>query len=202
VVLTAFFIAIIVLLVGSTVNAVPPSQVRQIDPAELHPVILAVDATGRPTPMPPTVDSHALTREIPSAVPERAQPTPKVKVIEKATPKPASVVPVGNHHAISGLASWYCKAGRSVCHYKYPDRPGCNHNTGANCDYYAAACGKLRVAIGSGWRNNTVRVRANGRVLNVKLVDWCGSSTKTIDLYWDAMDYFGGTGVIGVRISW
>lgn len=94
--------------------------------------------------------------------------------------------------SVRGLASWYCKAGVSVCHYRYP--PG---------SMVAAACKKLRVAMGPGWRGRTVVVRASsGRQVTVKLVDWCGSATKTIDLYWEPMHRLGGTGVLRVKVSW
>lgn len=81
-----------------------------------------------------------------------------------------------------------------MCHYKYPDRGG--------LDLYAAACGKLRAAMGSKWRGKTVTVATASRSVNVKLVDWCGSRTKTIDLYWDAMHVLGGTGVLNVKVTW
>ena len=94
-----------------------------------------------------------------------------------------------------GLASWYCKAGVSACHYRYP--PG---------SLVAAACGKLRAAMGTHWRGKFVTVwYINGMIsrhVRVQLVDWCGSTTKTIDLYWAAMHALGGTGVLPVTIRW
>jgi hypothetical protein len=95
--------------------------------------------------------------------------------------------------SVSGGASWYCKAGVSVCHYRYP--PG---------SMVAAACGKLRRAMGSDWRGRTVTVtrRSTGKSVSVRLVDWCGSTDKLIDLYWRPMDLLGGSGVIGVTVRW
>lgn len=83
--------------------------------------------------------------------------------------------------SIKGKASWYCKAGVSVCHYKY-----------GPSTMSAAACGKLRRAMGGrdkDWRGKTVSVMNNqtGVIISVRLVDWCGSEDKTIDLYWIAM---------------
>lgn len=67
----------------------------------------------------------------------------------------------------------------------------------------AAACAPLRAAMGRYWRGRTVLVTAaNGRQVSVKLVDWCGSKTKVVDLYYAAMHALGGTGVLRVRISW
>jgi len=67
----------------------------------------------------------------------------------------------------------------------------------------AAACGKLRSAIGPNWRGKIVTVtNRRGTTVTVRLVDWCGSATKTIDLYWEPMRLLGGTGVLPVKIRW
>jgi hypothetical protein len=92
--------------------------------------------------------------------------------------------------AIRGLASWYCRAGVSICHYQYPDTRG--------FDAYAAAGPRLREAIGN-WRGRIVSV--NG--VRVKLVDWCQCykgerHEKVIDLYYDVFRRVGGT----VTIRW
>ena len=94
-------------------------------------------------------------------------------------------------NAISGTASWYCKAGVSICHYRYP--PG---------SMVAAACGKLRTAMGPNWRGKTVTVTNRGKTIAVRLVDWCGSKTKLIDLYWEPMRRLGGTGTLPVVVRW
>jgi hypothetical protein len=93
--------------------------------------------------------------------------------------------------SIRGQASWYCRAGISICHHAYP--PG---------SMVAAACGKLRRAMGSSWRGDTVSVRHGSRTIKVKLVDWCGSTSKLIDLYWEPMRRLGGSGVLSVQVSW
>lgn len=98
--------------------------------------------------------------------------------------------------SIRGLASWYCRAGVSICHYAYPDRRG--------ADLYAAAGPRLRRAVGAGWRNDVVTV-CGQRCARVRLVDWCechgGESgvEKLIDLYWDAWTATGGG---TVTVSW
>jgi hypothetical protein len=62
----------------------------------------------------------------------------------------------------------------------------------------AAACAPLRVAMGPRWRGRVVTV--NG--LAVRLVDYCASRTKTIDLFWGPMSALGGTGVLDVTVRW
>lgn len=93
--------------------------------------------------------------------------------------------------SIRGVASWYCKAGVSVCHYQYP--PG---------SMVAAACGRLRAAMGSSWRGKTVKVTHGSRSVNVTLVDWCGHETRAIDLYYEPMRRLGGSGLLNVTVSW
>lgn len=95
-----------------------------------------------------------------------------------------------NSSSVKGVASWYCKAGVSVCHYQYG--PG---------SMVAAACGKLRAALPN-WRGKTVTVSSGGRSVQVKLVDWCGHPSRVIDLYWEPMRRLGGTGLLNVRVSW
>jgi hypothetical protein len=93
--------------------------------------------------------------------------------------------------SIAGKASWYCKAGVSICHHSYP--PG---------SMVAAACGKLRAAMGPNWRGRIVTVTAGSRSVVIKLVDYCASRDKLIDLYWAVMVKLGGSGVLSVRVSW
>jgi hypothetical protein len=67
----------------------------------------------------------------------------------------------------------------------------------------AAACTGLRAAMGEGWRGQNVTVTAgDGDQITVTLVDWCASTDKTIDLYWEPMRQLGGTGVLWVEIGW
>lgn len=103
--------------------------------------------------------------------------------MESPTPRPGV--------ALSGAASWYCKAGRSVCHHAYPDTAG--------TDLYAAACGRLRGEF-TDWRGRTVTVGYRGREVKVVLIDWCGHPDRMLDLYWDAANALGITGVGRVDI--
>jgi len=114
-----------------------------------------------------------------------------------AVPTPVLVV---DTRSIVGKASWYCNYtdraySMSVCHYRYPDKAG-QH------DMYAAACAKLRAAMGPNWRGKTVTVTGNGTWVKVKLIDYCASEDKTIDLYRDAADVLGYTGILRVTVSW
>lgn len=133
----------------------------------------------------------------PTSRPDVPQPAPKA-VIVVSSGGGVGAASSGNG-SIQGKASWYCNYDdpdyrRSVCHYKYPDGPG--------DDLYAAACAKLRSAMGT-WRGRTVSVSGNGRTIAVKLVDYCASTDKTIDLYRDSMDALGGGGgTLVVKVSW
>ena len=150
---------------------------------------------------PPPVSSmkpvHSYVADHPDMTPRRADMTPQPSDTPKSVSsmKPRPVVKVvarpSISHYLAGKASWYCKAGVSVCHHAY--RPG---------SMVAAACGKLRRAMGPRWRGRYVTVTSGGRQVTVRLVDWCGSEDKTIDLYWEPMRRLGGTGVLRVRVGW
>lgn len=173
---------ILAVLVSASTTAIPPTPTppvtapfRSIDIPTPDPVIL--DFVGEP--------SRSFSTR-PSA------PDPKAKVIIEQPPTRI----LGR--TVVGLASWYCRAGRSVCHSAYPDT--------SRTDLYAAAGPGLRAAICgiqscTSWRGMTVRV--NG--VPVKLVDWCQCywkqpHEKLIDLYWDAWIETNAQG--GVTISW
>jgi hypothetical protein len=134
---------------------------------------------------------------LPTGRPAVRQPAVAAGVTIKAPPPPKAVP---TSHAISGKASWYCRAGVSICMAAHPDRAGV-------ADMYAAAGPGLRRAIcgsesSNCWRGRTVMV--NG--VAVVLADWCGcsssaSSIKLIDLYWDAWTRVPGV-ESGVTIRW
>lgn len=150
----------------------------------------AVSASEGPVPV--LVDPWPLTTRAPRSQPRIAQPTPLV--VPRGTPAPAPRVA---GRSISGRATWYCRAGVSACHYRYPDRPG--------SDLYAAAGPALRSALGSSWRGRVVTVCSDSCV-RVTLSDWCGcgNGVTAIDLYADAFTKLAplSTGVIRVRITW
>jgi len=134
---------------------------------------------------------------VPTGRPAARQPAVAARVTIKAPPLPKAVP---TSHSISGKASWYCRAGQSVCMAAHPDRAGV-------ADMYAAAGPGLRRAIcgsesSNCWRGRTVMV--NG--VAVVLADWCGcssnsSSIKLIDLYWDAWTRVPNVSG-GVTIRW
>lgn len=113
---------------------------------------------------------------------------PKIIKIEE------NVVIPGKRKSVKGKATWYCVAGRSSCHYKYPDRAG--------NDFYAAAGSEIRKG---NWRGRNVKVCDSNNCITVKLVDWCGCpGSRIIDLYGDAFEALGnlGQGVMRVTVSW
>ena len=161
---------------ATTAAGLEPSPVQPIAESAFGPVVLdraalagAVAAVPARTldlapigePMPPTLAAER---------PQPSLPSPRANV---ATVGPRTT------HSISGLASWYCQAGRSPCTASHPDRSG--------FDAYAAAGPALRAAIGADWRGRIVSVDG----IRVKLIDWCkctGGSTgveKLLDLYHD-----------------
>lgn len=159
-------------------------------------MLTAPPAERTPTPEPPLiVDSEALAaREAPDRPKVPVTNRPKVELVP-TDPPPKPTKATGR--SVSGKASWYCKAGVSSCHYRYLDGPG--------RDLYAAACGKLRRAIGRTWRNDVVRVTSDWGSVRVKLVDYCASEDKTIDLYWDAFRIVrspDNDGVVRVKVGW
>lgn len=185
----------LVAVLGSTTQGHEPSRLRTLPAEAFSPVRVAEpDPTATTTPEPPYAEFPALA---PTGTTHRPKPAPRPSARAVAAPTKAPIKPLATRHSITGKASWYCKAGVSVCHHSYPDRRGV-------VDLYAAACGKLRSAMGGGWRGDRVRVTRldTGRSVVVRLIDWCGSSDKTIDLYWDAMHALGGSGVIRVKVSW
>ena len=128
---------------------------------------------------------------------------PVAKPIVRAVPTPPPPPPparaessgggsnLSAKRSISGLASWYCRAGVSACTYGYPDGSGFNA--------YAAAGPALRAAIGPDWRGRVITVDG----IRVKLIDWCQCyqgepHEKLLDLYYDVYQRTG----TNVRIRW
>lgn len=136
-------------------------------------VSVLVDHVSRP----PAPTRPAITQPV---------PTPRIAKLPVRVQGPST-----QGSSVSGKASWYCRAGVSACHHSYP--PG---------SMVAAACGKLRRAMGSDWRGQLVTVKTADSQVVVKLVDYCASEDKLIDLYWEPMRRLGGTGVLSVRIYW
>ncbi len=172
---------------AAAVSGLEPRPATQIPDSAYAPVVVDRAVTAPLGLAAATPDLRPLADpQPPTKLAERPQPTlPGSKVIS------VRVWP-GAAHSISGLASFYCRAGSSPCSASHPDRSG--------FDAYAAAGPGLRAAIGPDWRGRIVSV--NG--IRVKLIDWCkctGGSTgveKLIDLYYDV---FARTGS-AVTIRW
>lgn len=180
-------------LSAATSTAKPPTVWRPVPDERFEPVVVSAPAAT-------IVDDDPSDRERAAPAPDLTPaPTPEPTKKPKPTPKPtakpkvAAVQPAPRtSSSAKGKASWYCSPGQPVCHFAYP--PG---------SMVAAACGKLRTAMGPDWRGRLVTVAAsNGNRVTVKLVDWCGSTDKLIDLYWEPMRQLGGTGVLAVTVRW
>jgi rare lipoprotein A (peptidoglycan hydrolase) len=129
-------------------------------------------------PVRPVRDGAGPDVEQPSPQPIRAQPR---------SPRPGGGHQSGSRH-VTGTASWYCGHG-SACHYQYPG------------GLYAAAGPALRVG---NWRGRTVEVRANGRMVRARLIDFCACPHRLIDLYSDAFVRLAplSRGVLKVSVTW
>ena len=180
----------LVLSVGAFAGT--PKPILPVPDEAFRPVLLApgreLTRSAGPEDAPLLIDPTSL--QSPPAVlgrPKVDQPEPKARVV-------ASVKAPAGKGSVSGLASWYCRPGRSICPRGYSG------------GMYAAAGPALRAAICgrqdcTSWRGKTVLV--NGRA--VKLVDWCQCywkqpHEKVIDLFWDAWVATRAQG--GVRIVW
>jgi hypothetical protein len=212
-------------LVAASAQAAPQSEPEAYAGA-LAPVWIEPSSSVTPSPAP---DLRVATPGIlvdaadappaPSTRPRLDQPNPAAVVDPKPTPKPkpkpqaprvaarstgggggGSGSGGGGRHSLSGRASWYCRAGVSICMAIHPDRAGV-------ADMYAAAGPRLRRAIcgrdtSNCWRGR--RVTVNG--VRVVLADWCQcykgqAQEKIIDLYWDAWTRVPHV-TSGVTIRW
>ena len=91
---------------------------------------------------------------------------------------------------ITGTATFYCQPSRSACTRGYPASGP-----------YAAAGPALRVGK---WRGRWVTVRASGRAIRVRLVDWCACPGRLIDLYGSQFSRLAplSRGVLRVSVTW
>jgi hypothetical protein len=203
----ALVVALVALLAATaSAAAEPPTSTRPpagpFAPVTLDVAAIPVDRRiadpAAAATQSPTTYLEAGEAPVPTLAP-RPQREARMGVTVKPTPKPdiagfaggTAGGSVGGDGSLRGLASWYCRAGSSPCHYQYPDTGG--------FDAYAAAGPRLRAAIGGNWRGRIVSV--NG--IRVKLVDWCQCykgqrHEKVIDLYYDVFRRAGGT----VTIRW
>ncbi len=177
----------------------PVSLPNPIPDAALKPATLSSDQAAAGSLLAPTATDALPVLRDPMPSPkaaERAQPSvgvarPITVVIPPPTPKVTTAPSTKTGNSISGLASWYCRAGVSPCTYTHPD--------GGGFDAYAAAGPRLRAAIGSGWRGMIVSVDG----VRVKLIDWCQCyqgepHEKLLDLYYDVFARTGSS----VTVRW
>lgn len=197
-----------VALATTPASGLPPGQPSPIPDSAFRPVSVpspdaVFDAAAALEAQPrPTADLRPFGEPLPSTEPqERAQPSiPDSNAIVVArptpTPRPQAASNSGGSgssggRSISGLASWYCRAGVSVCTTGYPDT--------SDFDAYAAAGPDLRAALGSNWRGSIVYVDG----IRVKLIDWCQCykgepHEKLLDLYYDVYARTGSN----VTVRW
>jgi hypothetical protein len=141
--------------------------------------------------IPPAPASSPDLRSVFDSVIETDPPAPRA---QPSLPAAAPiVVPAAPKltHAISGRASWYCRAGISPCTVNHADTAGFNA--------YAAAGPRLRRALGPNWRGAIIYVDG----VRVKIIDWCQcyegqANEKLLDLYYDVYARVGSP----VRIRW
>jgi len=185
---TVPILVLLLFLIVPAINGQEPTKIIPVDDSLFIPyrsTFIVEEET-----IAPAVIIESFSAPTISAKPVIKIKAPIPKVIVK--PKIITYTKPSTKHSVRGRASWYCKAGVSVCHHSYP--PG---------SMVAAACGKLRASIGTHWRGKVVTVtNASGKTISVKLVDWCGSTDKLIDLYWEPMRRLGGTGVLPVTVRW
>lgn len=150
--------------------------------------VSSVDPVRDTRELAPIVDR--LDPTAPPTRPTIALPDP----VPRVTRPPVLVQsPSTQSRSVSGKASYYCTRAHPICHYKYP--------VGS---MVAAACGDLRRAIGSDWRGRLVTVKTADAKVVVKLVDYCASEDKLIDLYEAPFMKIGPTwrGWLKVRVYW
>lgn len=174
----------VVLVAGcADAQALPVSAYRPFSgpwrPVAVPEATPAASAAPEPfwAPMPPPGPERLTTTSAP----------PRIRLVAKAPAKAPPRQPSRSGRSIAGKASWYCRPGVSVCPVGF-----------SPSGMYAAACAPLRAAMGPHWRGKTVWV--NG--LQLVLVDYCASKTKTIDVFWGVMSRLGGTGVLLVTVRW
>lgn len=167
-----------VFLMADPTGARAPEAARVIPAEAFRPVIVA------PVIRDPMFRTAPPSRPLVAvATPEVIVETLKPVVAPKASPGTKAEPPSTLAHQIQGLASWYCRAGRSICHYKYPDGPRFDAYAAAGPGLRAAICGSARSDC---WRGRTITVDG----IRVKLIDWCQCykgepHEKLLDLYYD-----------------
>jgi hypothetical protein len=186
---------------ATSATARPIAPTRALDPSEFHPIVLPPGAggvNGSGQAALPAAPIHRSAHRLGNETTIADFEGPDAFVGGRATPRQrASVGTIlkeppfrATGHRVNGPATWYCRAGISVCHSDYPG------------GLYAAAGPRLRVG---DWRGRRVQVCAGGDCVIVRLVDWCAcGGGRVIDLYSDAFRRLAplGEGEIRVTVRW
>lgn len=148
------------------------AAMTSLGPRSAH---LPAKASPAPTPKP------SVRKEVPSA-----------RLSKPGTNGRSVARPGGQTGALSGLASWYCLAGRSACTNGYG--PGC---------FCAAAGPVIRAALGD-WRGQSVTVSTGRAAVRVRLIDFCACGNRLLDLYGYPFSGLAplSAGLVNVEVSW
>lgn len=163
----------------------------------------AIDTAYLSTDPPSIMLDPVQPPKAPQTPSPRKQPAPERESVLKPTPKPKPATDSGGGggttrragRSVSGLASWYCRPGVSICTSGYPAS-----------GKYAAAGPSLRAAFGGeSWRGKSVTVCAGGTCISgVRLIDWCQCyrnepHEKVLDLYYSVFSRLPNN---RVTVSW
>jgi rare lipoprotein A (RlpA)-like double-psi beta-barrel protein len=192
-------VAMVTLSAASLSSATGPNPPAPLDQAAFeliagsdlaHTAAIFPEPAASRGPAPLIADFANPVRSFAARPEPRLVVAPRVVTTAKAKPRPAFQAAADGTVRASGPASWYCKAGVSICHHSYPG------------GMYAAAGPKLRVG---NWRGRVVQVCGNGSCVSVKLIDWCAcGGGRVIDLYSDAFRRLAplSKGTVRVTVSW
>jgi len=186
----SLLLAVLVLLLVEA-----PTVSRQPSRPSSAQTFMAVHISQSPQPTITFIDEPHTPRSLATRPPEVA-PRPSVSQMKPKTDTvPNNGVDKANGRSVKGSysgsvfgrASYYC------CTRRY--------SSGA---MVGAACSKLRDAMGPSWRGQVVTVTRGSQQVTIKLVDWCGSKDKLIDLHPGAFKELGPLerGVLRVTVRW
>ncbi len=169
-----------------------PAPLTDIQFTPIEPTDLVASTVAQPpavpirTAAPDIADFSGVALQPEDAAARFSQPDSATK-----TAKPKTLVKTPRiTHRVGGIATWYCKAGVSSCHYA--------HSGGM----YAAAGAEIRKG---DWRGRQVRVCSGGACIRVTLIDWCAcAGNRIIDLYSDAYRRLDSlsSGTMKVTVGW
>jgi hypothetical protein len=193
--MAAVFLLVTLFGTATMVAAEAPSAPAPLTPIQftpIEPVDLVASTVGQPSAAPVSPSAPAITDfsgvvlRPEDAVARFSQPDSAARTAQPRTQVKRPRIT----HRVGGIATWYCKAGVSSCHYA--------HSGGL----YAAAGAEIRKG---DWRGRQVRVCSGGACIWVTLIDWCAcAGNRIIDLYSDAYRRLDSlsSGTMKVTVGW